>query len=71
MRVRHARLPAALAMDVLWSLALAAIIVEAVSGGQGGGPSLATIAAVTLGSFAVVRLLPARLADASLTGLAG
>jgi hypothetical protein len=61
--VRHARLPAALAMDVLWSFALAAIVAEVVSGRQGGGPSLATIAAVTAGSFAVVRLLPATLGD--------
>ena len=59
MTVRQARLPLALAIEVLAAFALAAVVVRMVSNGDGPGPSLITVAVVVLGSFALARLLGA------------
>lgn len=59
MTVRQARLPVALAIEVLAAFALAAVVVQVVSNEGGPGPSLLTVAVVVLGSFALARLLGA------------
>jgi len=57
MTVRRVRLPLVLLLDVLGAYALAAVVVQVLSGGEGSGPSLAAVAAVVAGSFALARLL--------------
>jgi hypothetical protein len=57
MTVRNARLPAVLALETLWSFAAVAVFVRLLSDADGPAPSLAAIAALVLGSFAVTRLL--------------
>lgn len=55
MTIGAVRLPFALAVDALWSFALAAVAVDIISGGGGRGPSFAAVAIVVLGSFALAR----------------
>ena len=55
MTVRAVRTPLAVALDVIWGYALAALVVAAFSKGEGAGPSLAAVIAVVGGSFALSR----------------
>lgn len=59
MTVRNARLPAVIALETLLSFAAVAVFVRLFSDADGPAPSLAAVAAIVLGSFAVTRLLDA------------
>jgi hypothetical protein len=57
MTIRQSRLPLLLVMEILWGWALAAVIAQAFSSGDGAGPSLLAVAAVVLASLALARTL--------------
>jgi hypothetical protein len=52
------RTPSALAVEVLWSFAAAALFVQFFGQGDGPAPSILAVAAVVLASFALARVLP-------------
>jgi hypothetical protein len=70
MTLRSVRLPLALFVDLLWAYAAVAIVAAVFGRGQGPAPSIAAVAAVVVGSFALSRLLQATdLADTQFRAL--
>ncbi len=70
MTVRSVRLPLALLVEVLWAFGAVALFVAVVGRGDGASPSIAGVAAVVGGSFALSRALQrTELGDAQFRGV--